>query len=462
MLESRRGGDAARRRWRAALEISPSRSLAGSFAGLIAVGTAGFCWLPGLTREPLSVLDAFFMATSAVCITGLAVVETATRLTFWGQLWLLLLVQLGGIGILTFATLVVRAVGRRTSLEVEEVVGGAAALVTSTPAQLLRSVVLATVAVELGGALLLWLLWGPRMGWGDAAWPALFHSISAFCNAGFSTFSDSLVEFAASPLTLLALAALVILGSIGFPVLEDMRLRRSGERKRLALSTRVSLYTSGLLLAAGTISFLFFESAGVLEPFAPLERLANAFFMAVTPRSAGLNSVDYDALTNASYLLTMLFMWIGGSPASTAGGVKTTTIALLVLLVWSRLRGHEHVTVGSRTIPDLTLKRAIGLALTFVVLLVLATIALLATEAPVAGMSADRVRFARILFEAQSALATAGLSMNLTSSLSDTGKLVIVLCMFIGRVGPIAMFDALSRAPQRSPIRLAREDVLVG
>jgi trk system potassium uptake protein len=460
VLESRRGAGAERRRWRGALEISPARWLALSFAGLIALGAGGFLWLPGVAREPLSALDALFMATSAVCITGLAVVDPATRLTFAGQLWLLLLVQLGGIGILTFTALVVRAVGRRTSLEVEEIVGGAAAAVTSTPAQLLRSVLLATLAIELGGALLLWLLWGPRLGWGEAAWPALFHAVSAFCNAGFSTFSDSLVGFASSPLTLLLIGALVVLGSMGFLVLEDVRLRRAGLRKHLALSTRVGLYTSAILIALGSASFLLFESHNVLAPLGALERAANAFFMAVTPRSAGFNTVDYDSVTNASYLLTLILMWIGGSPVSTAGGVKTTTLALLVLLVWSRLRGSEHVTIGSRTVPELTLKRATGLALAGIVLLVLATLALLAAEAPDTGE--DRVRFVRVLFEAQSALATAGLSMNLTATLSDAGKLVIVLCMFIGRIGPIALFDALSRAPRRAAMRLAREDVLVG
>jgi trk system potassium uptake protein TrkH len=402
------------------------------------------------------------MTTSAVCVTGLSVVDVATRLTFWGQLWLLILVQLGGIGILTFTTLVVRAVGRRASLEVEEAAGGAAAVVASTPAQLLRSVFVVTALVEVAGALLLWLLWGQRLGWLDAAWPAVFHAISAFCNAGFSTFSENLVGFAASPLILLSIGALIVIGGIGFPVFEDLRLRRAGQRRHLALSTRIALWTTAALLAGGTLAFLLFEHDHALAPLGPLERAANAFFLAVTPRTAGFNSVDYDALTNASYLLTMLLMWIGGSPASTAGGVKTTTIALLLLLVVSRLRGRAQVTVGTRAIPDGTLQRASGLALTFVVLLVVATVALLATEATQAGMSADRVRFARILFEAQSALGTVGLSMNLTPRLSDAGKLVIVLCMFVGRIGPAALFDAFSRAPQRSPIRLPREDVLVG
>ncbi len=459
MLGSRRRGDAARRQWRAGLELSPSRWLAGSFAGLIGLGAAGFLWLPGVTREPLSALDALFMATSAVCITGLAVIDPGTRLTLAGQLWLLLLIQLGGIGILTFTALVVRAVGRRTSLEVEEIVGGSAAVVTSTPAELLRAVLLTTLAVELGGTLLLGLLWAPRLGW-DAAWPALFHAISAFCNAGFSTFSDSLAGFASSPLTLLVMGALVVLGSMGFPVIEDLRLRRAGRRKQLALSTRLSLYTSAILIAAGSASYLLFESQNLLAPFGPIDRFANALFMAVTPRTAGFATVDYDSATNAGYLMTLGLMWIGGSPASMAGGAKTTTIALLVLLVWSRLRGNEYVTIGARTVPDLTLKRAVGLALAMVVLLVLATVALLGAEAPGAGE--DRARFVRVVFEAQSALATAGLSMNLTPTLSAAGKVVIVVCMFVGRIGPIALFDALSRAPRRSGIRLAREDVLVG
>jgi trk system potassium uptake protein len=462
VLESRRSSGSARRRRRSAVEISPSRWLAISFAGLIAAGTCGFLWLPGLATQPLSFIDALFMTTSAVCVTGLTVVDVTTRLTFAGQLWLLLLIQLGGLGILTFTTLVVRAVGRRTSLEVEEAVGAAAASLASTPAQLLRSVVVATFAFEIVGAALLWVLWIPRFGALDAVWPALFHAVSAFCNAGFSTFSDNAVGFASSPLTLLVLGALLLIGGIGFPVLEDLRLVRTGQRKRLATSSRLALVTSALLVAGGSGGFLLLEWGNTLAHLEWVDAAANAFFMAVTPRTAGFNSVDYDRITNASYLLTLLFMWIGGSPVSTAGGVKTTTVALLALLVWSRLRGQEHVTVARRTIPELTIERATSLALTSVVLVGLATLALLATDAPQSGVAPDRARFARILFEAQSALATVGLSMNLTPSLSDAGRLVIVACMFVGRIGPIAMFDALSRAARRSAVRMAHEDVLVG
>lgn len=459
----RRSNAAAGRSWRPAVEISPSRWLVISFAGLIAIGTAGFLFLPGLaTGGDLRFVDALFMATSAVCVTGLSVIDVGTKLTPAGQLWLLLLIQAGGLGILTFATLVVRVVGRRASLQVEEAAGGAASLVASTPGELLRSVVVVTVAVEVTGALALWLLWGSRLGWLDAAWPALFHAISAFCNAGFSLFSDNLVGFASSPLTLLVVGLLIVVGGIGFPVIEDFRLVRTGQRKRLTLSTRVVLVTTAVLVVSGSAAFLLFELRNAFATLGPVERVANAFFMAVTPRTAGFNTVDYDAVTNASYLLTILLMWIGGSSASTAGGVKTATIALLVLLVWSRIRGQEHVSIGTRSVPKLTVDRAVGLAFTFVVLLALGNIALLATEGVHAGITADRLQLARILFEAQSALGTVGLSMNLTTQLSDAGRIVIVICMFVGRVGPIAAFEAFSRSSGRAPIRLAREDVLVG
>jgi len=434
-----------------------------SFASLIVAGTAGFLFLPGLTTgEELRFVDALFMATSAVCITGLSVIDVGTRLTLAGELWLLLLIQAGGLGILTFATLVVRAVGRRASLQVEEAVSGAAAMVASTPGALLRSVVVVTATLELAGALALWLLWGPSLGWLDAVWPALFYAVSAFCNAGFSLATDNLAAFVSSPLTLLVLGVLIIVGGIGFPVLEDIRLVRADQRKRLSLSTRVVLVTTAVLLAAGTLGFLLFELRNTLAPLGPVDRVANAFFMAVTPRSAGFNTVDYDRVTNASYLLTVLLMWIGGSSASTAGGVKTATLALLVLLVWSRLRGREHVSIGARSVPELTVDRAVGLAFTFVVLLALATIALLACEGVRSGITTDRVLLTRILFEAQSALGTVGLSMNLTSQLSDASRVVLVACMFVGRIGPIAAFEAFSRSSGRAPIRLAREDVLVG
>jgi trk system potassium uptake protein TrkH len=446
------------------LDLSAPRLLVSSFALLIAVGTAGFLWLPGLWVGPsVGFVDALFMATSAVCVTGLAVVDVSSRLTGWGQAWLLLLVQLGGLGIVTLAVLAFSALGRHASLEAEEAVGNPASILPSTSARaLVRAVVRTTLAVEAIGAAALWLAWAGPLGPRAALWPALFHAVSAFCNAGFSTFATGLAAFAEAPATLAIVMALIVAGGIGFLVFEDVRLRLTGARRRLTNHSRLVLATSVLLLAVSTLLYAVFEARETLAPFGPLDRLVNAAFLAVTPRTAGFNTVDYDELANPSLLLTIALMWIGGSPGSTAGGVKTTTVALIALLLVARLRGRE-VTVANRSVPEATLQRAVGLAAGGLLLLVAAAFVLSWTELPAASDEQDRAHFVRLVFEAQSALGTVGLSMGVTGQLTPGGRLVIVALMFLGRVGPLAVLEAMARrSAGRARWRLAREDVLVG
>jgi trk system potassium uptake protein TrkH len=438
--------------------------LVASFAGLIVAGTAGLMLLPGIyAGEPLGLVDALFEITSAVCVTGLSVVDVSRTLAPFGQLWLLLMIQAGGLGILTFASLATAALAGRSSLAVEEAAAGPAELLPAGPRALVRLVVLSTLAIEAAGALALFALWAPRFGAGEAAWLAVFHAVSAFCNAGFSLFSDNLVGFRRDPATLLVIAALLIAGGIGFLVIQDLRLRLAGGKRRLSLHSTLVLRVTALLLALATALFFAFESAETLAGLGPGQRLANAFFMAATPRTAGFNSVDYDQLANPSLLLTMGLMWIGGSPGSTAGGVKTTTVALLALLLAARLRGDRAVSSGGRTVPEDTIQRAVGLAVGFVLLLVAFVFALLVTELPQAATDDDRVHLARLAFEAQSALGTVGLSMGVTPQLSPAGKLLIVALMFLGRVGPLAILGAMAlRGRQRASLRYAHEDVLVG
>jgi trk system potassium uptake protein TrkH len=449
---------------RARLDLSAPQLLVSSFAGLIAVGTAGFLVLPGLWVGPrVGFVDALFMATSAVCVTGLSVLDVSSRMTFWGQLWLLALIQLGGLGILTLAALAAAALGRRSSLEVEEAVGNPASILPfSSPRALVRAVVVTTLVVELAGALLLWLAWAGSLGSRAAFWPALFHAVSAFCNAGFSTFRGSLVPFATHPATLLVVAALIVTGGIGFLVVEDLRHRTAGRRRRLTVHSRLALATTAILLALATGLYLLFESGETLERFGVVDRLTNALFLAVTPRTAGFNAVDYDALSNPSVLLTIGLMWIGGSPGSTAGGVKTTTVALLSLLFVSRLRGRGEVTIADRTVPDATVQRAVGLAVGGALILVVASFVLSWTELPDRDAVRDRAHFVRLVFEAQSALGTVGLSMGVTDELTPAGRLVVTALMFVGRVGPLAVLEAMARRGLRARFRMAHEDVLVG
>ncbi len=445
--------------------LSAPQLVALSFLGLIAVGTVGFRVLPGLyTGESLPWVDALFMATSAVCVTGLAVVDVSQQLTFWGQAWLLFLIQAGGLGILTLAGVIVSLTGVRMGLEAQEAAGGdASVLPPRAAARVLRTAVVFTLALEAVGALALWLAWRGEVGSGPAVWLAVFHTVSAFCNAGFSLFSDSLMGFREHPSLLLTVAFLIILGGLGFPVIQDLRYRLRGGNPRLTLHTRLVLVATGVLLAGSMALYLSFEWNHELHGLGILDRAVNAFFMAVTARTAGFNTVDYDAVSNPSFFLTLALMWIGGGPSSVAGGVKVTTAALLVLLLWSRLAGNDHVSVGGRTIPKETIQRATGLAAGAVLLLGTLLFVLLVTESSGAQW-ADRQRLVHLVFEVQSAFSTVGLSMGATTSeLSTAGRLVLVPAMVLGRIGPLIVLAAMAaRQRRRVSYRFAHEDVIVG
>jgi len=462
---SRRSGAIARESARARFDLSAPRLLVGSFAALIAAGTAGFLVLPGLwIGERAGFVDALFTATSAVCVTGLSVIDVSGRMTFRGQLWLLALIQLGGIGIVTLAALAAAALGRRMSLEVEEAAAGPTVVMPEGgPRALVRSVVRVTLVIEAIGAALLWLHWRNALGNRGAIWPAVFHAVSAFCNAGFSIFRDNLVGFTNDPPTLAVIGLLIIAGGLGFLVFVDLQARVRGRRRRVTLHTRLVLITTAVLIAGAAPLYLFFEWNHTLAGHGLGARVANAAFMAVTPRTAGFNAIDYEQVSNPSLVLTLVLMWIGGSPGSTAGGVKTTTAALLALLFVARLRGRKDVSFANRSVPDATAQRAVGLAVGAIVLLFAFVFALLFSEIPTGSVVTDRESFVHLVFEAQSALGTVGLSMNKTTDLSPPGRVLIVLLMFLGRVGPLAVLEAMARRSRRKQsYRLGREDVLVG
>ncbi len=439
--------------------LSEARLLSSSFLGLIAVGTLGMRLLPGLfTSEPLSWLDCLFTVTSAVCVTGLVVADTATAFTPLGQGYLLLLIQLGGLGILTFSTLVVSLLGRRLSLTTEGLARGAAGPADDLDfRRLTRHVVTFTLAVEALGAGLLWLLWMPELGAAGAAWPAVFHSVSAFCNAGFSTFSANLVEYHAHTGILAVVGALIVLGGIGFLVMEELYLAARGRRRRLSIHSRLVLATTAVLLVGGTAMYALLEWHQTLGAMSTWDRLANAAFLSVTARTAGFNVVDYAATTAGASFLTILLMSVGGSPGSTAGGLKTTTVALIGLLAWARLRGQDQVHLWGRSVPRDTVQRAVGVFVLAFGIVTGAIFLLSATESH-AGPDA----FLRIMFEAASAFNTVGLSMNHTGTLTTAGRWTIIALMFVGRVGPLTFAAALAARRDAMPFRFAHEDVALG
>ncbi len=347
--------------------LTPPRLLGGSFLLLIGFGTLGLMTLPGLYVGPsLSWLDALFTATSAVCVTGLIVVDTATYFTPLGQAFLLLLIQVGGLGILTFTSFVILALGRRLSLHHETLTAGTANVTAEVDfRRLIRSVFVLTFSFEAVGAVFLFVSWLPRFSPGEAFWHAIFQAVSAFCNAGFSTFSDSLERFTTSPVPLTVIMGLIVLGGLGFLTLEELLQRwkrRRGEMgARLSLHSRMVLVVTGFLLVAGAGAYAVLEWTNTLGPMPLWARALNAGFMSVTARTAGFNTVDYGATADSTNFVTILLMSIGGSPGSTAGGIKTTTVAVIGLLAWARLRGRQVTSAASRTIPEETIQRAVGL-----------------------------------------------------------------------------------------------------
>jgi trk system potassium uptake protein TrkH len=454
------------RSWR---QLSPPFVLVASFALLILLGALGLRFLPGLyTGTGMFMIDALFTATSAVCVTGLTVVDTATYFTFWGQLWVLLFIQLGGIGLLTLTTAIIGAIGGRVSIRSELCVAGTKRADVRSMWHLAGQVTRFTLATEAIGALALFLLWLPRFSVGDALWHAVFHSVSAFCNAGFSTFTTSLEGFHGDIATLVVISLLIIVGGLGYLILREIwswwRTRPlAGRRQRVSTHSFAALAVTAALLVFGTAFYLAFEGDGVLAGMDAGDRYANAWFLSVTARTAGFNAVPYGELGPSGGLLTMMLMFVGGSPGSTAGGVKTTTLAVLVALAWARMKARHDVAIHGRGVPQETIERSVSLTLLALIVLTLSFFVLTATMT--AGVSAAEARaaFLPLGFEVMSAFCTVGLSMGITPALSAGGKLVIIFLMFVGRVGLFSFFSAiLLRRRHAPPYRLASEDLIVG
>jgi trk system potassium uptake protein TrkH len=433
------------------------------------LGTLGLKALPGLyTGAELSLLDALFTATSAVCVTGLIVVDTATYFTGWGQAFILLLIQLGGLGMITFTSYILLSLGVRLPLHHEALSRSPAKIAPHVDyASLGRNIIRFTLIIEGIGALCLYLLWLPRFGSVDAIWPAVFHAISAFCNAGFSTFSDSLMGFQHAPATLFVVMTLIVLGGIGFLTLEEsylIKIKKPARRIQLSLHSRLVLVTTVLLIVGGWGLFTLFEWQVAFADMPWWDRVTNGLFMSVTARTAGFNTVDYIRATDGSNFLTIVLMSIGGSPSSTAGGLKTTTIAIIGLVALSRLRGYNATLFHGRTVPPETVQRAIGLFVFGFGIVTAAILAFSATEITWAPAIETSGQFLRYMFEAVSAFNTVGLSMGVTGDLSGFGRGLTIALMFIGRVGLLTFAAVLLKRYRvaHDQFRYAYEDVAIG
>jgi trk system potassium uptake protein TrkH len=442
--------------------LPPEIAIVASFASLIAVGTVllslPISWGEG---RSIGVLDALFTATSAVCVTGLITLDTARAWSHFGQAVILALIQLGGLGILTISTFFLVLIGRPLPLAQKGMITRTHGKLTHVAVKaLLVRIVSYALAVEAAGAVILTAYFAEESGWRSGAWQGLFHAISAFCNAGFSLFSNSLEDFAGSWTVNLTVLGLIVVGGIGFLVLTDVE-EWIRHRRRLSLHSKVVLTATVILIVAGTAGFYMFEAHNVLEGRPASEQFLVSLFQAITPRTAGFNTVPYGVLTNAALMMTLIFMFIGGSPGSAAGGVKTSTAAILFGILISRARGMRHATLFRRTVPERLVGEAIAIVLLSVTVVMGATFLLQWTELGDMAHPGVRGAFLSLNFEAVSAFGTVGLSMGETTGLVPSSKLIVVALMFIGRLGPLTLALGLSRK-RRVEYQYAEEPVMVG
>jgi trk system potassium uptake protein TrkH len=437
----------------------PGRVVVTGFAVVTAVGTI-LLMLPIATEsgEPTRLLPALFTAVSAVCVTGLVVVDTPTHWSGFGEGVILGLIQIGGIGVMTLASLLALLVARRLGMRMQLLAQTETkSLGLGDVRQVVAGVIRLSLAVEVGVAFLLALrfgFWYDEPFW-DAVYLGVFHAISAYNNAGFALYSDSLIGFATDPFLLLPIIVAVIIGGVGFPVVAEVLRRRERRGRRWSLHTRVTVLTYGALLIVGTGGFLLTEwpNPQTLGPLDLHHKLLVALSNGVMPRTAGFNSLDVAQFEPATLLMHDVLMFIGGGSAGTAGGIKVTTFALLGFVILAEIRGEPTVHVLGRRLPETVQRQALTVALLGVGIVMSATLVLLAITT---------FRLDDVLFEVVSAFGTVGLSTGITARIPAAGQLILIALMFIGRLGPITMASALALRERPRRYELPEERPVVG
>jgi trk system potassium uptake protein len=441
-----------------------ARTICLGFLALIAVGTI-LLTLPisssaGTWNDPLV---ALFTTTSAACVTGHIVVDTGTYFSFWGQLFILMLVQIGGLGYMTTTTLLILLVGYRFQLRhkrgIQEELSRPG---LQNSAQLIRSIIATVIIFEITGIFLLLPVFASDYGLSYGLWLSIFHSVSAWNNAGFSLFKDNLIGYQSSFVVSMTISLLIIFGGIGYQVIIEAylwardRVCKDPKRINFSLNFKVATSTTLALLIFGTVAFLLTELHNP-ETLGSLDwnnKLLAAWFQAVVPRTAGFNSLDYSKMTTAALFLTIGLMFIGGSPGGTAGGIKTTTLRVLTSCTRSILQGKEDVHLYERQVAFNLVLKAVAVLLGSATTVIISTILITLTD--------PEVDFIRILLEVVSAFATVGLSTGITAGLSAGAKLVLIATMYIGRVGVLLLMTAILGDPRPSRLNYPEENLLVG
>lgn len=447
---------------------NPAQTILLSFIAVIMTGSLllmmNFATVDG---RGLSFLKSLFTATSCVCVTGLTVVDTATTFTFFGQLVLLLLIQIGGLGIMLLSYFTIYIIKRRVSLEDKMMLGymlsedSTAGIYSS-----MKNIVLTTFCIEAIGAVALFLGFTYTQGLSlKTLWFAVFHSISAFCNAGFALFSDSLESFRSNPYMILTISSLIILGGIGFSVITNIRAVMDSSiskknskqqniiKQKLSLNTKIVLLGTLIMLVSGTLIFYILEFNNSMKEFNIAEQYIAAFFQSVTFRTAGFNSVSFGTLRPATYLVFCVFMLVGAASGSTAGGMKINTLAVLFAALHSYWRGEKHYKLGNHEIAqDKVLQACIIFIADIVIVITAASLITITDTKPVE----------KVLFEVCSALGTAGVTANLTPELSVFAKTILIILMFWGRVGALTILSAGQSDSSRTKIRWPQADISIG
>ncbi len=440
-------------------QLSYVQTIALGFLTVIAAGTI-LLMLPAASQngEATGLVTALFTSVSASCVTGLVLVDTATYWSGFGQAVILLLIQLGGLGFMTIATLFSRLLRRRMSLRERGVM--AESINTIRVGRILEityTIGLGTLIFELSGAVLLAMRFIPEFGFGQGLWYSVFHSVSAFCNAGFDLMGvkepfSSLVSYSDDALVSITIMLLIILGGIGFLVWDDIR-QKGLKWRRYDLQTKLVIVTTLALVFGGALLFFVIERNRMNADMPLGEQVLVSFFSAVTPRTAGFNSVDTASLSDASKLLTVILMFIGGSPGSTAGGIKTATVAVAFVFLFSGIRGRRGAYVYGRRIPDDAMKRSGMIVSTNLMLALFGALVLCGTQS---------LPLSDVLIEVFSAIGTVGMSTGITRELSTLSALVVALLMYLGRVGSVSFAMALLERRMDPPVTYPEEQVTVG
>ncbi|MEB2299807.1 TrkH family potassium uptake protein [Lysinibacillus xylanilyticus] len=439
-------------------KLNPPKVLVLGFAIIILIG-AFFLTLPIATVDAngLSFLDALFTATSATCVTGLVVVDTGDTFSIFGELVILFLIQIGGLGFMTFATFLFLLLGKKISLKERLLLKEAFNNVTIAGlVKLVKRILLFTALIELIGGFILSIRFSFDMPVGKAFYFGFFHAISNFNNAGFDLMGDfkSLTAYVDDPFVVFTICALITIGGLGFIVINELYEYRG--TKRLSVHTKIVLTTTFILTVGSTFLIFLFEygNSKTLGPLSEWGKILGSLYQAVTPRTAGSNTLPIGDLTHSTLFLIIWLMFIGGGSGSTAGGIKITTFAVLVATMWCQIKGKEDVVLFRRRIVTETILKALTVTMCGMMIVVLVTIVLSLIE--------QRHSFMMYLFEATSAFGTAGLSMGLTPELSSGGRLLIILTMFAGRLGPLTIAFAITNRRKREAFRHPKGKIMIG